>query len=280
MQSGFTSNTPFSENFSLPLPVAIRVSKYSLKHCIMALREEFESSGNWLFKRRSWIPLLLFIPALLVVFYDPKEWLPFTNIFWSLGCLLVSMLGMAFRVWAIGHAPKGTSGRNTKQGQIAEKLNTSGVYSLVRHPLYLGNFLMWIGVILYTGHTLLLVVAVAFFWIYYERIMFAEEAFIKRKFGTDFTSWAAITPAFIPRLYGYITPELTFSVRNVLKREYTGFTLTMISFSLINFMKHWSYNGKPFLDMVWQMLLPFSLVLYFTLRSLKKHTTVLNVEGR
>ncbi|MFO7721660.1 MAG: methyltransferase [Bacteroidales bacterium] len=246
----------------------------------MALRDEFESSGNWLFKRRSWIPMLLFIPAVLVIWYDPGEWLPFTNIYWSIGCLVISFLGLAIRAWAVGHAPKGTSGRNTKQGQIAEKLNTSGVYSLVRHPLYLGNFLMWMGVILYTSHTLLLVVAVAFFWIYYERIMFAEEAFIKRKFGTDFTSWAAITPPFIPRLYGYITPELPFSVRNVLKREYTGFALTILCFSLINFLKHWSYHGKPFLDMLWQILLPFSLVLYFTLRSLKKHTTVLNVEGR
>ncbi|MGB8874133.1 MAG: hypothetical protein WCC75_12145, partial [Desulfobaccales bacterium] len=43
-----------------------------------------------------------------------------------------------------GLPPRGTSGRNT-QGQVAETLNTTGIYSLVRNPLYLGNFLIWLG---------------------------------------------------------------------------------------------------------------------------------------
>ena len=34
---------------------------------------------------------------------------------------------------------KNTSGRNTHD-QVADSLNTSGIYSIVRHPLYVGNF--------------------------------------------------------------------------------------------------------------------------------------------
>jgi len=246
----------------------------------MALIEEFESSGNWLFRRRSWIPLVLFVPAVLVIWFDPFEWITFHHLAWSLGCLAVSLLGLAVRVWAIGHTPKGTSGRNTKQGQIAEKLNTTGVYSIVRHPLYLGNFLMWLGIILYVGNLPLLIFTVGFFWIYYERIMFAEEAFIRRKFGEEFIEWSSRTPAFFPASGRYRKPALPFSVKNVLKREYTGFTLTMICFALVNFLKYWSYEGAPDLDPVWLVLLPFSLVLYFVLRSFKKHTKLLDVEGR
>jgi protein-S-isoprenylcysteine O-methyltransferase Ste14 len=246
----------------------------------MALAESFEKHGNWLFKRRSWIPLLLFLPALAVIWFGQEEWLPFYLFPWSLGCLLISLSGLAIRAWAIGHTPKGTSGRNTKQGQIAEKLNTTGVYSLVRHPLYLGNFLMWLGVILYVGDISLLILSISFFWVYYERIMFAEEAFISRKFPEEFTGWSSVTPAFLPHFKGYKKPELHFSVRNVLKREYTGFTLTILSFSLINLMKYWSNSGTPKLDLFWLIMLPFSLVVYFVLRSLKKHTRLLQVEGR
>jgi protein-S-isoprenylcysteine O-methyltransferase Ste14 len=246
----------------------------------MALIEEMEQRGNWLFKRRSWIPLLLFIPAILVIWFDRNEWISFHNPYWSSACLLVSFIGLGVRIWAIGHTPKGTSGRNTKQGQIAEKLNTTGVYSLVRHPLYLGNFLMWLGVILYAGHTTLLVFTVAFFWIYYERIIFAEEAFIRRKFGEEFIRWSSATPAFCPACKGFQKADLPFSLKNVLKREYTGFTLIIISFSLINFLKSWSYEQVLMLDEMWLALLPFSLALYFILRSFKKHTTLLNVEGR
>jgi protein-S-isoprenylcysteine O-methyltransferase Ste14 len=246
----------------------------------MALADSFEHHGNWLFKRRSWIPLLLFVPAIATIWLKPVEWFPFSLISWSLACLLVSLTGLGIRSWAIGHTPKGTSGRNTKQGQIAEKLNTTGVYSLVRHPLYLGNFLMWLGVVLYVGDLSLVIFAVFFFWIYYERIMYAEEAFIHRKFGKDFEVWSTGTPSFFPRCKGYRKPELGFSLKNVLKREYTGFTLTILSFSFVNMMKYWSYFGKPDMDPLWIFLLPFSLMLYFVLRTLKKRTKWLNVEGR
>ncbi len=246
----------------------------------MALAEEFEMRGNWLFKRRSWIPVILFIPAVAVIWFDKQEWIQYNNVWWSICCLLVSFAGLAIRAWAIGYAPGGTSGRNTRQGQIADKLNTTGVYSLVRHPLYLGNFLIWLGVILYTGHTALLIFSLGFFWIYYERIMFAEEAFISRKFGQEFDLWSAKTPPFNPKIKGYVKPELYFSVKNVLKREYTGFTLTIICFSLINFMKSWSYHDVLIMDDIWLFLLPFSLAVYFIMRSFKKHTTVLDVEGR
>lgn len=223
---------------------------------------------------------MLFFPATGVILTGQPEWIPFTNLFWALGCLLVSFAGLGIRIWAIGHTPKGTSGRNTKEGQIAEKLNTTGVYSLVRHPLYLGNFLMWLGVILYTGHALLLVAVVAFFWLYYERIMFAEEAFIRKKFGDDYLSWSEKTPPFIPKLKGYIQPELPFSIKNVLKREYTGFTLTILCFSLVNLMKHTAITGHAAMDPIWLALLPFALALYFILRSVKKHSNLLHVEGR
>ena len=36
-----------------------------------------------------------------------------------------------------------TSGKNTAK-QIAESLNTSGIYSVLRNPLYLANFLNWL----------------------------------------------------------------------------------------------------------------------------------------
>ena len=50
---------------------------------------------------------------------------------------------------AIGTSNKHTSGRSTKE-QVADALNTKGIYSTVRHPLYLGNYFMWIGIVMFT----------------------------------------------------------------------------------------------------------------------------------
>ena len=53
-------------------------------------------------------------------------------------CIALAFVGLAIRVFTVGFVPAGTSGRK-HDGQIAETLNTTGIYSLTRNPLYLGN---------------------------------------------------------------------------------------------------------------------------------------------
>ena len=100
--------------------------------------------------------------------------------------------GLAIRAYTVGHAPRGTSGRNTMV-QRADMLNTTGSYSLARHPLYLGNYLMWLGIVFFVGVWWLAIICTPVFWIYCERIMYAEEAFLGDRFGRNFHEWAART---------------------------------------------------------------------------------------
>jgi hypothetical protein len=139
---------------------------------------------------------------------------------------------------------------------------------------------MWLGLILYASTPWFVVFSLAFFWIYYERIMFAEEQFIRQKFGDAFTQWASQTPAFFPDLRKWKKPELSFSFRNVLKREYSGFFGTIFSFAYINFIKNFFLADQWWLDLKWQIAGVAGFVVFITLRSLKKYTKVLNVEGR
>ena len=57
---------------------------------------------------------------------------------------------------------------------------------------------MWLGAALLIANAWFVVVFILVYWVYYERIMYAEEQFLRRKFGTVYTDWAAHTPAFIP----------------------------------------------------------------------------------
>src|SRR5947208_2013975 len=146
----------------------------------MALIHSFESSGNWLFKRRGYIPILLFVlavPAVYLTDYVSMNSKLVHVINWT--SLFLSVLGFCIRAYAIGTTPRGTSGRNTDK-QVAEQLNTSGIYSTVRHPLYLGNYLMWIGIVLFTKNYYFVIIVSLLYWIYYERIMFAEERFLEK----------------------------------------------------------------------------------------------------
>lgn len=246
----------------------------------MALYEEMIHSGNRLFRYRSFIPLVLYVFAAAAIFLSPHNYFYHGHLWWQIVCLAVSISGLIIRVMTIGHTPRGTSGRNTQEGQVAEQLNTRGMYSLVRHPLYLGNFLMWLGLIIYAGSLWFTVLAVLFFWIYYERIMLAEESFIRSKFGQTYEDWASGVPAFIPRRFRWMQPQLSFSWKNVLKREYSGFFAIFLSFSLVDVMKNYSSEGIFRLHDFWVAGLVVSAFLFVLLRSLKKYSHVLEVEGR
>lgn len=246
----------------------------------MALTEEFEKSGNWLFRYRSFLPIVLYLLATALIAFDPGEILNFHTLWWNVLCFGVSMLGLLIRAITIGYTPRGTSGRNTKEGQIAETLNTRGIYSIVRHPLYLGNFFMWFGIILYAGTWWFVLLCLCLFWLYYERIMFAEEQFIRRKFGEAYETWASQTPAFIPAFRQWKGSDLSLSIKNILKREYSGFFGTIFSFAYINFIKNFFFDQQLWLDVKWQVALAGGFLVLITLRSLKKYTRVLHAEGR
>ncbi len=241
----------------------------------MAMTEEFVRLGNWFFRWRSYLPLLLLIVCLATL-YDlsqmPGHHLP--GRVWELSCLGVSSLGLLIRMVTVGYVPLGTSGRNTRK-QVAAVLNTSGMYSLVRHPLYLGNFLMWLGIALFLRVWWLTLIFCLVFWLYYEKIMFAEEAFLQKKFGEAFQTWAAQTPLFIPRLRLWQTPDLKFSWRSVLKREYSSFLAMISIFFSLHLLNRLVVARTLTVDTLWLAIFLISLVSYGTVRYLKKKTTLL-----
>lgn len=256
------------------------------------LRDEMERAGDWLFRWRSYLPLLMLpvLGAALCGFTYPRgdqrlhEW-------WEAGALLISLLGLGVRAAVAGYAPAGTSGRNTREGQVASALNTTGMYSLVRHPLYVGNYLMWAGVALVPRSAWLVAVVTFAYALYYERIMLAEEAFLRRRFGTSFERWAAHTPAIIPRLRataggplrGWRRPEVPFSWRTVLRREYSGAFALAVLFATVGTAANAAAAGRVSADVVDALdtgLLVVGAVTYLVLRALKRRTHLLDVAGR
>jgi protein-S-isoprenylcysteine O-methyltransferase Ste14 len=246
----------------------------------MALQEEFETLGERFFRWRSYLPLAmgaLFILALLSRRHPVLA--PNLERTWQFFCLLVSMAGLGIRFYTVGHAPRGTSGRNTR-GQVADTLNTSGMYSLVRNPLYLGNFIIWLGLALLVGVWWCTVIMVLSFVIFYERIIFAEERFLRDKFGAAFVDWAAATPAMIPSLKHWRSPALPFSWKSALAREYSSFFAALASFTALAVIKDSWQAGRIMVDPTWLKVFMAGLIIYVGLRFLKKKTRLLSTVDR
>lgn len=244
----------------------------------MALHEEFVDTGNWLFRWRSYLPLLVFVLIVAGMISHPGQG-GAAHPAWALSCLGVSLFGFALRLHAVGHTPGCTSGRNRTR-QVAETLNTTGLYSLMRHPLYFANFFAWLGIALFPAVWWVVALYALAFWLFYERIMFAEEAFLRERFGAEFDRWASRSPAFWPMPGGWQAPALSFSVRRVLRREYSGLLGLFTAFALLDAGGNALAGQRPVPDRLWLVLVAIGLAAAVTLRMVKKKTHLLEEPGR
>lgn len=251
----------------------------------MALLEEIERQGNWLFKYRSHIPLFVLILGIFLHVRAEKNPDLFLikdsafEFYYEILALLVGLAGLLIRVYTVGYTPKKTSGRNTKEGQVADKLNTTGIYSIVRHPLYLGNFLMWFGPAMLTCNLWFLVSFSFFYWVYYERIMFAEEQFLRKKFGNSYLAWAAKTPPFIPKIAKTKKSNLPFSWKKVLMKEKNGLFALFFIFCLFDIVGE-LIKGHNDYNILFMFMCILSGIGYLTLKIIKRKTSLLHEPER
>ena len=246
----------------------------------MALVKEFEKQGNFLFRYRGQFPVLLFLLAVPFLYWtDAASLSDFSKDIYCYSAVISSVLGFSIRAYTVGTTPKGTSGRNTKE-QKAFVLNTTGIYSTVRHPLYLGNYFMWIGIVVFTYSPYFIAFVSLLYCIYYERIMYAEERFLERKFGDEYMIWASSLPPFLPNLKLFKPSLIPFSVKTVLRREYSGVLATLIGFVFVDVIRHYFSFSEWFISPFFMYMLLIVSITALLLRTLKHYTSLLSEDGR
>ena len=236
----------------------------------MALREELRKQGNWLFRWRSYLPLIMIVVVFwgMSYFEYPGYSEKYDDI-WEMICLLISFSGVVFRFFTVGYTPEGTSGTNTRR-QVADTLNTTGMYSIVRHPLYLGNFIIWVGVSAFFHLWWLSFIVMLIFGLYYERIIFAEEEFLREKFGKTYSDWSERTPAFIPNIRKWHVTGIMFSFRKAIKNEYKSLFAVIVSFTVLEIISDIFVAQRFEIDLMWLSILMSGLIMYVIIRILKK----------
>lgn len=241
----------------------------------MKFRQYIVKIGNIFFRWRSFWPFII-LPVLFFALksYSYKN---YQKSSYTLLCFTISIFGLFIRCMVIGYAPKGTSGRVSKQ--VAEMLNTKGMYSLIRHPLYLGNFFIFLGMILYTKIWWFIFVSIIIFWFYYGSIIMAEEKFLKDKFGENFLKYKKTIPAIIPEFKKWQKPDLPFSFKNVINKEYQTFFGILVGFTFVDTLIQ-IFSQKKLTDTFLIKAFIISFLIYLIVIFLKTKTTLLNVEGR
>jgi protein-S-isoprenylcysteine O-methyltransferase Ste14 len=236
----------------------------------MRLVDHWTTTGDAFFRNRSWIPLLL-VPFFLASFIGMRY--PFRShalgLGWEIGCFLIALVGIALRVYTTGTSPRGTSGRNTRN-QKASTLNITGPYSIVRHPLYLANFLIAVGLSLFPRAWFLPIIVSLATVLYYERIAAREEAFLDERFGADFRRWAETVPAAIPSFKTWCPPARAFDWRRALDREFYVVSEVAVAFFVLDIMEDYSAHHRLELDPVWTTMGTLGVLLFAVMWTRKK----------
>ncbi|MBI4725733.1 isoprenylcysteine carboxylmethyltransferase family protein [candidate division TA06 bacterium] len=172
----------------------------------MALKQNL---GNLFFKWRSYTPIPLLLAALI---FAKPTW-------WSLALgIAVTFLGEFIRIWAVSYAGGSTRTLSPDVGRLI----TGGPFGYVRNPLYVGNFLVSLGMCLaawpskwslviqnYAPIPWLLILFLPAFALQYGFIVALEEETLTAKLGQEFRTYCQNVPRWLPRLtpYGPSFPE-------------------------------------------------------------------------
>ena len=229
-------------------------------------------SGNWFFKVRDLVSPVFF--AAIVLLTRPR-WLfgTATDVAIVVAGTLIVLAGQALRASVIGYAYVKRGGKDRKV--YAETLVTEGLFNHSRNPLYVGNVLILLGLLVAYGSPVAFAIGTAFYLYMYLAITLAEERYLREKFGPDYDAYTARVNRYVPELRAASPNSLAgmrFDWARLVRKEYgTTFAWFM---TLLGILAWKSYRTRGIWDGGLMIGLGVALglgaIAYATARILKK----------
>jgi len=120
----------------------------------------------------------------------------------------IAAVGQLWRIYAAGVIHKN------------RQLASTGAYSLVRHPLYLGNLLILGGFTVACGNWFVVALVAFFFLFYYPAAIRYEDRKLEDIFGEEWRSWSKNIPGMFPtRLKWQSSQDSEWDVRQSMIRN-------------------------------------------------------------
>ena len=188
----------------------------------------------FLFSNRSFTP----IPLVLAILYLSSLSYPYFII--GIGLILV---GESIRIYGVRFA-----GGATRTREIgAPSLCTSGPYSRCRNPLYLGNMIIYCGVVLMAGGQFLwplLFIVFFFFMLQYSMIISLEEETLVKLFGNEYQLYRESVPRLFPRISPWVGNDkrVPLTIIQTLKTEKRTLQNIIIIIILIGAKNYYGFS--------------------------------------
>lgn len=197
--------------------------------------------GRFVFGWRDWLAPLCGL--LLLVFAKPRPFLgdPALDPWQDALGILVCAAGQALRFAVIGFAYIKRGGTNKEID--APTLVVQGFYAHSRNPMYVGNFLLLVGLAIIWNSAFVTLLVLPLMLIGIHSIVRAEERFLEGRFGAEYEDYRRRVNRFLPSLRGL--PEtmssMSFEWKRALRKDYGTFfawTSTAVVFMVVERL-HW-----------------------------------------
>ena len=100
--------------------------------------------------------------------------------------IIIIFFGELLRTWSSGYIKKNSH------------LTTTGPYSVIRNPLYLGNLIIGLGFAIISNSILWILIFLLSFFIIYVNLIKKEEIKLSELFGDEFSQYKIKVPMLIP----------------------------------------------------------------------------------
>jgi protein-S-isoprenylcysteine O-methyltransferase Ste14 len=228
--------------------------------------------GNFLFHYRN----VLFPSVYLLLFFQSQPVAASYRLAAWLG-FAVALLGQLLRAVTIGLDYIRRGGKNRQV--YANRLVQGGIFAHCRNPLYVGNFLILLGVGIASNSALFLALGIPFFAFAYWAIIAAEENYLRNKFGPEFDEYCARVNRLVPNFsrLGQTLAGMRFNWRRLITAEYGSTYIWLAALILVTLKNIWlngEYQpGRPSVGGLWLLFAVVTLA-YLIARILKKTGTL------
>lgn len=171
--------------------------------------------GNFFFRYRNGLFPLVFV----LLFLNSRKLFPSQTVAVAVG-LAVAFAGQFLRAITIGLAYIVRGGKH--RHVYAEQLVQEGVFAHCRNPLYVGNFLVILGLGIVSNSLYFMLLGIPFFLFAYAAIIAAEENFLRQKFGVEFDTYCRRVGRLFPDFSGFgrTWQGAEFKWRRLIVKEY------------------------------------------------------------
>ncbi len=215
----------------------------------MMIYERALRSGRWFARRRRYLPWVFGVVTVVALLMSTPFMLMRSTVWLTIPSVALVVGGFALRFAA----------RRCNGSDPESWIAARGIYSVMRFPKQMGNYLIICGLTLYTGIDWYLLLVPVVGAILLHRIGMVEENSLVIKYGDTYQQWCRTTNAFTPILTSWEKSTRPLLLYRSFMAESQSIFMVVAAFTVINGLKYLLIDFSLHFDLFWLVLFVVSL---------------------